>query len=199
MNSSEVSIKPKKMVQITTTAEDLFQKFGFKRITIEEICTKADVSKMTFYKYFQNKNELIKCIMDGWLEQVLTSLDEVSKMDISFNEKIKILLKLKLESNAKLSKDFILEYMNPDEEMQTYFRKFYDRAISVFIDFIKASQLKGEVRKDIKPEFLIAMLNKMIELIKDESLVQLYPRAADFSLEINNFFYCGILPLEALG
>jgi AcrR family transcriptional regulator len=198
MNPTEVSIKPKKMGQIITTAEDLFQKFGFKRITIEEICSKADVSKMTFYKYFPNKNELIKCIMDNWLGLVLYSLDEVSKLDISFNEKIKILLKLKEESNAKLSKEFMLEYMNPDEDMQLYFRKFYDKAISIFIDFIKTSQLKGEVRKDIKPEFLIAMLNKMIELIKDESLIQLYPRAADFSLEINNFFYCGILPLETL-
>ncbi|MDR3611371.1 MAG: TetR/AcrR family transcriptional regulator [Ignavibacteriaceae bacterium] len=198
MEQADINIKPKKMGQIITTAEDLFQRFGFKRITIEEICSKAEVSKMTFYKYFQNKNELIKCIMDNWLGHIVKGLEDVSKMDITFTEKIRILLRLKEETNAKISKEFILEYMNPDNDMRIYFREFYDRAISIFIEFIKTAQFRGEVRKDIKPEFLIAMLNKMIEMAKDEPLVQLYPRAADFSLEINNFFYCGILPLETL-
>ena len=45
---------------------------------------------------------------------------------------------------------------------------------------------------------MIAVLNKMLELAKDETLVSLYPRVTDFSLEINNFIYCGILPLETL-
>ena len=198
MIQNEESNRIKKILQILSTAEDLFQRFGFKRITIEEICSKASVSKMTFYKYFPNKNELIKHLMNSWLKQVEKTINEFDGTEVPFTEKIKILLRLKEESTGKFSKEFLAEYMNPDPDLQNFFRDFYARATTFFIDFIKKAQQKGEVRKDIKPEFLVAVLNKMLELAKDETLTSLYLRVTDFSLEINNFIYCGVLPLETL-
>ena len=198
MIQNEESNRIKKILQILSTAEDLFQRFGFKRITIEEICSKASVSKMTFYKYFPNKNELIKHLMNSWLKQVEKTINEFDGTEVPFTEKIKILLRLKEESTGKFSKEFLAEYMNPDPDLQNFFRDFYARATTFFIDFIKKAQQKGEVREDIKPEFLVAVLNKMLELAKDETLLSLYSRVTDFSLEINNFIYCGILPLETL-
>jgi AcrR family transcriptional regulator len=196
MIQNEESTRVKKILQILSTAEDLFQRFGFKRITIEEICAKATVSKMTFYKYFPNKNELIKKILNSWLKQVEQQINEIDVMDIPFTEKIRKLLSLKEESSSKISKEFMAEYMNPDPDLQNFIKDFYRRATILFIDFIKKAQEKGEVRREIKPEFLVAILNKMLELAKDETLINLYPRVIDFSLEINNFIYCGILPLE---
>jgi AcrR family transcriptional regulator len=198
MIRNEESNRIKKILQILSTAEDLFQRFGFKRITIEEICSKANVSKMTFYKYFPNKNELIKYLMNYWLNQVEKTINEFDGTEVPFTEKIKILLRLKEESTGKFSREFLAEYMNPDPDLQNFFKDFYARATTFFIDFIKKAQQKGEVREDIKPEFLIAVLNKMLELAKDETLTSLYPRVTDFSLEINNFIYCGVLPLETL-
>jgi AcrR family transcriptional regulator len=198
MTQTEESGRIKKILQILSTAEDLFQRFGFKRITIEEICAKANVSKMTFYKYFPNKNELIKHLMNSWLNQVEKTINEFEGMEVPFTEKIKILLRLKEESTGKFSKEFMAEYMNPDPDLQNFIKEFYNRATTFFMDFIKKSQQKGDVRRDIKPEFLVAVLNKMLELVKDETLVNLYSKVTDFSLEINNFIYCGILPLETL-
>jgi AcrR family transcriptional regulator len=153
---------------------------------------------MTFYKYFPNKNELIKHLMNSWLKQVEKTINDFDGMEVPFTEKIKILLRLKEESTGKFSKEFLAKYMNPDSDLQNFFNDFYARATAFFIDFIKKAQQKGEVRGDIKPEFLVAVLNKMLELAKDEKLISLYPRVIDFSLEINKFIYCGILPLETL-
>ena len=198
MIQNEESTRVNKILQILSTAEDLFQRFGFKKITIEEICAKANVSKMTFYKYFPNKNELIKKILNSWLKQVEQTINELEGMEVPFTEKIRILLRLKEESSKKISKEFLAEYMNPDPELQNFIKDFYGRATIFFIDFIRKSQDKGDVRRDIKPEFLVAVLNKMLELAKDETLTSLYPRVIDFSLEINKFIYCGVLPLETL-
>ena len=198
MIQNDENSRIKKILQILSTAEDLFQRFGFKHITIEEICTKANVSKMTFYKYFPNKTELIKRILNSWLKQVEQTINEFEGINIPFTEKIKKLLNLKEESIGKISKEFMAEYMNPDPKMQNFIKDFYARATTFFIEFIKRSQEKGDVRRDIKPEFLVAVLNKMLEIAKDETLLSLYPRVTDFSLEINNFIYCGTLPLETL-
>jgi AcrR family transcriptional regulator len=54
----------KKYESILITGHDLFWKFGFKRVTIDEICKKAEVSKMTFYKYFTDKIDLAKKVFD---------------------------------------------------------------------------------------------------------------------------------------
>ena len=198
MIQNDENAKIKKILQILSTAEDLFQRFGFKRITIEEICIKANVSKMTFYKYFPNKNELIKHLMNSWLKQVEKTINDFDGMEVPFTEKIKILLRLKEESTGKFSKEFLAEYMNPDSDLQNFFNDFYARATAFFIDFIKKAQQKGEVRGDIKPEFLVAVLNKMLELAKDETLISLYTGVTDFSVEINNFIYCGIVQIESI-
>ena len=50
----------KKIQQLVTTAQELFMRHGIRRVTVEEICSEANISKMTFYKYFKNKIELTK-------------------------------------------------------------------------------------------------------------------------------------------
>ncbi len=50
--------------QIIETASELFVRFGIKRVTVEEICKTSGVSKMTFYKFFRNKNEVVEKILD---------------------------------------------------------------------------------------------------------------------------------------
>ena len=52
-----------KRKKILDTAHELFWKHGLKRVSIEEICAVAGVSKMTFYKHFANKTALVKYIL----------------------------------------------------------------------------------------------------------------------------------------
>lgn len=196
---SNITDKPKKFKQIVATAEELFQKYGFRRVSVEEICQKASVSKMTFYKYFANKEELIKYILELWFAEAEKVMHQVKEMDVPFVEKIKLLLKLKKEYSQKLSMEFFADYVNPGAELSGFIREFIDKGVAIFIDFIKAAQEKGEVRRELKPEFLIAVLNQIMEVAKNEELIKLYPSVTEFSLEVNNFFYCGILPLDKVG
>ena len=43
-----------KREQLIQTGEALFIKHGMRRVTVEEICRQAGVSKPTFYKFFEN-------------------------------------------------------------------------------------------------------------------------------------------------
>jgi AcrR family transcriptional regulator len=53
-----------KMQDILDSARSLFWKHGIRRITIEEICEKAGVSKMTCYKYFSNKTAIARYLIE---------------------------------------------------------------------------------------------------------------------------------------
>jgi AcrR family transcriptional regulator len=185
---------PKKQHQIVKTALDLFQRFGIKRITIEEICQTASVSKMTFYKYFKNKNELVRFLWEKGFEQAFAKFDAICGMDISFEKKLQLMLKLKEESTANISHQFALDYFYASPDLKDFFDKLAHNNITRFLDFLKTAQKKGEVRHDLRPEFLMAIINNIKLLVKDEPLINSYPSYHDFVMEVNNFLFYGILP-----
>ncbi len=85
-----------KLQQIVKTAHDLFFRFGIRRVSIEEICRTANVSKMTFYKHFKNKNELVKFLMNEIYEQAFKQYYEIMDQDIPYAEKIEQVIQWKL-------------------------------------------------------------------------------------------------------
>jgi AcrR family transcriptional regulator len=185
---------PEKQKNILSTALDLFQQFGIKRISIEEICKTASVSKMTFYKYFKNKSELVRFMWTQGYKQAFEKFDAIIAMDIPFEEKLQKLLKLKDETSAKISHEFALDYFYGSDDLREFFESLLREGMSRFLKFIEKSQEKGEVRRDLKPEFLLAILNHIKLMVKEEQLINLYPDYHDFVMEVNHFIFYGILP-----
>ncbi len=70
---------------LLSAAKDLFWKHGIKRISVKEICVHAGVSKMTFYRFFDNKLDVVKTILDLIIEESTTEYNEIMAMDISFS------------------------------------------------------------------------------------------------------------------
>ncbi|MBK9304246.1 MAG: TetR/AcrR family transcriptional regulator [bacterium] len=48
-----------KSLQLYAVAEPLFERYGFRKTTVEEICRAAGVSKRTFYELFRDKADLL--------------------------------------------------------------------------------------------------------------------------------------------
>lgn len=188
---------PEKQRLIVNTALDLFQQFGIKRIPVEEICKTAGVSKMTFYKYFKNKNELVRFMWEKGFEQSLEKFDEIQALDIPFEKKLQLILKMKEESTAKISHQFALDYFYASPDLKDFFEKLSRESISRFLIFIKNAQEKGEVRSNLRPEFLLAFINIIKIMVKDETLINSYSNYQDFVMEVNNFIFYGILPRPA--
>ena len=61
-----------------------------------------------------------------------------------------------------------------------------------FMQFIVNAQKRGEVRREIRPEFFIAVLDKLQELAFDETLMSKYPSFMEFNREIKDFLWFGI-------
>jgi AcrR family transcriptional regulator len=185
---------PKKKKEILSTANDLFQQFGIKRISVQEICQTAGVSKMTFYKYFDNKNELVRYLWEKGFEQALETFDQIREMEIPFENKLQRMLKLKEETAAKISQQFALDYFYATPDLKDFFEQLAGDSMNHFLDFIKQAQQKGEVRPDMHPEFLLAIINNIKLMVKDDTLISKYPSYKDFVMEVNNFIFYGILP-----
>jgi len=187
--------EPKKKTQIVEAADKLFNQFGFKKVSVEEICQAADVSKMTYYKYFANKNELIKYLWQMMINESWAKLDQLEQQDVPFAEKVKMIIEMKEAATSQMGSEYIRDYLNMVPELMDFYNQIFGEVMTRFMGIIRKAQEKGEVRKSIRPEFFLAVINLMMELAKNEQLAAVYANYADFALEINNFLYYGLMPV----
>ncbi len=185
----------KKHKDIVLTAKELFWKFGFRRVTIEEICQKANVSKMTFYRFYPNKLELAKAVFDMVIDRSIKDFHELLNKEIQASEKIKRMLMMKFEGTNDISKEFLMDfYNNPEVEVSAYIQKRTNEVWGSIIEDFRKGQQEGWLRKDFKPEIILIMSRKMIELVNDENVLKLYGNPQELIMEIANFFTYGIVP-----
>lgn len=180
---------------ILQTGKDLFWKFGFKRVTIEEICKEAGVSKMTYYKFFSNKMALVKALMDDLMKSALINYRKLMDSDRPYPEKVWGLVELKREQTQSMSSEFFKDYLQSgDPELIAYLEKLSNDNLEIFKkDFHKAQQ-NGDIRKDLKVEFIMTVLNHLMDWIQhDQSLVDLYDEPQDLAVELTRFLFYGIL------
>jgi AcrR family transcriptional regulator len=96
-----------KFISIVAKGKELFWKYGIRRVSIEEICKEAGVSKMTYYKFFRNKNSLAIYLMNKLMQEQFKQYREVWDSDISMQEKVEKAIHLKLEYTHSISMELI--------------------------------------------------------------------------------------------
>ena len=77
----KVNIENKKYKSLLETGKKLFWKHGFRRVTIDEICHEAGVSKMTFYKWFDNKTGFAKTIFSNEVQRAIIEFRKIMEKE----------------------------------------------------------------------------------------------------------------------
>lgn len=178
---------------ILESSKALFWKYGLKKVTVEEICEQAGVSKMTFYRRFVNKEHAAEEILEAILEDNLRRYSAIMDEKKPFPEKINEVLRLKHQESRNMSKEFINEILTEDgsalsELVQKHTLKSYKVMIA---DFEKAKK-EGWVRKDLKPEFIMDMLGVIRNKMQDENFLKMFKSMDEAIMELSNFFFYGI-------
>ena len=186
------NIKNEKFMAILQTGKELFFKFGTKRVSIEEICQKALVSKMTFYKYFKDKNDLTKFLLQQIFEEVKNEYTNLMKENIPFAEKIKKIIELKLEKSKQYEDIFLDEILETNEELKTFVHEKSIEAYNLNLDFFKRGQKEGYIRKNMRPEFFMFLIEDIREMLHNEKLKKIMPDVNDRFAELLNYFFYGI-------
>lgn len=90
-----------KKEQVIEAARTLFTKYGFKRVSMDEIARYAGVTKKTIYMYFDNKEDLLKYFINEELQNMKNIVEEIERKSNDFfdtvNETIFKLLQYRKE------------------------------------------------------------------------------------------------------
>ncbi len=187
----------KKFSAILETSRVLFWKYGYRRVTIDEICREAKVSKMTFYRFFQNKLELARAVFDRVADEGLQKFREILKEESSPSEKMKKIIQLKLEGTNNISNEFLNDfYNNPELGLTNYIEERTKALWSETIELFRRGQVDGWVRKDMKVEFMFLFMQKAASVLTDKETLKLYNSPQDLIMELANMFVYGISPAK---
>jgi hypothetical protein len=128
-------------------------------------------------------------------EQSLKMYDEIMSQDIPFIDKIRQSIQLKLKQTENISDAFFNDFHRQnDPELNRILFEQKTSNIKAVTDMYLKAQKNGDIRKDIKPEFIVYFLNHLMEIVTDEKLMKLYDNPHDLIMELTNFFFYGLLP-----
>jgi len=182
---------PKKQQDLIVVARGLFSKHGTRRVTIEEICKKAGISKMTFYKYFSNKWDIAGTVLDIIVGEVVTAYNQMVEENIPFEQKVEKMLKLNREQVNAFGAAFINDLLADESPLREKFIGQQIKSKEMTIEFFKKAQKEGHIRRDIEMPFLLFMLNRLYELLNHPEFVQIAPDVEDRIDRLSKMFFHG--------
>jgi len=189
--------KSKKYQAVLSTAQKLFWKHGFKRVSIEEICKEAEVSKMTFYKFFPNKIELAKIILYNIIKEATRQFLDIITSSCAFEEKIEQMIVMKMEGLKDISADFLNDiYKNPENTLLEYLTEYRQESMDMFVNFMEEAKKDGLVRADIKIDFIIYQIDLLTQTVRDEKMLKLYQSTSDLVRESMQYLFYGLMPIK---
>ncbi len=177
--------KSKKYISLLDTAKDLFFKHGIKRVTIEEICKKSKVSKVTFYKYFKDKNDLIKTIRDELMQTGFARFDEINSLSLSYPEKVEMMTSWRMEFFASMKSEFIKEIMDIDHVTEEIKERYLIN--------IKQAQQKNEIDPALSPELIWLVTEKFNEILKEGNWENHLLDHMEAQVQLRQMYFYGLL------
>lgn len=168
-------------------------KFGIRKVTIEELCKDAGISKMTFYRMFSNKNELVFHWLKTFYDQSFEDYNEIMSKDIPFPEKIKLMILLKHKAVQNISPEFMADvYQSEDEKLINLLQDTQKKTTQKIYDDFRQAQKEGWIRQDMKMDSIQYLHGIIIERIMDPNYLALHDNIHDAVMEMVNFFFYGI-------
>jgi len=180
--------------RILDTAFRLFRRFGIRKVTIEEIAQETGVSKMTFYKYYRNKNDLVLTILNREIEYGRAQFQEIMAAPVPFIEKVEQIILQKIEAGKKLGEPFLKDIYAGDPEiyqsLMASSQEFKDEVVHAFLE----EQSKGSLRPELNMAFVEYMMRKMQEMYLDPELQDLYSDQLSLIRDLVEFLFYGLSP-----
>lgn len=188
-------MKSAKYMSIIESARQLFWKHGFKRVTIDELCEAANVSKMTFYKFFANKVELAKEMFAKESSNGVAMFKQILHGPGTPAEKVQNIVQLKISGTTEISREFLIDFYQDSNNGLREFVKEQSRLAWVeIIEEIRQAQSIGILSKEIKPELFLHVTQTMSSLVTNHELLSLYETPSQLISELMQLMAYGLLP-----
>ena len=163
--------------EIVTVAQEVFQRFGWKKTSVEDIAKKANKGKSTLYHYFKNKEEIFYAVLSRETKVMLDKVEAAVDKVEGFEQKLRTYIHTEFReiyntTNLYVSiRDYWIDNFIQIEEKVACEHQEKDKALIIKIFKIGIQEQVVHPRPDeelqrIASALLHAIKGYMIELTK---------------------------------
>lgn len=184
-----------KMEQIIQAAFSLFSKYGIQKVSMKEIANKANVSQVSIYNYFGNKDELLFEVTRFYLNDKVNAYREMLENPmLSFKEKMSRLLEMKLKDATNVHEDFLKPIISsPSPKLQQLLADFaIKESLPMIQSFLQEGKDCGQINQSYSTETIVLIVQIFSEGIRKFPEVYTGINSGERIKEIMEFFFYGL-------
>ena len=134
---------------VINTARDLFQKYGYKKVSMDEIAKTSGVTKKTIYTYFKDKDSMFLYFIEEELQKMKKKIEKKNNSDLPFIEVVATNLydMLIFRKNSMLISTISKEIKNGNDKCCDFLKVYDDEILSYIEEKIKLEIKKGNIKK----------------------------------------------------
>lgn len=157
--------------RIIEGAGELFQRYGVRSVSMDDIARHLTMSKKTIYQFFKDKDEVVMMALKSHMEYEKQEYGQIFNSDHNAIEELQLVTKC-------MRKDF--KDMNP--ALLFDLQKYHPNAWKIWLEFkneyikkqvesnLKKGIEEGYYRKEINPEVLARLRVEQVQLAFDENV-----------------------------
>jgi AcrR family transcriptional regulator len=126
---------------ILDAAERLLARYGYQKMTMDDLAREAGIGKGTTYLHFPSKQEVVLCSIDRIVERLLEQLRAIARSDAAPAEKVRHMLRTRVLFRFDSVKDYsqglddVLRALRPAYLARR--RRYFAAEAAVFADVLR--------------------------------------------------------------
>ncbi len=185
--------------RIIQKAKELFLKFNYSRVTVDEISNDLGISKKTLYKYFPSKEKLLFQVLNLMFKSIEEEILEiVENKDKDYVERLIDIMAFMGEKTSLFQSPLVKEIQRRFPDLWYEINRFRKDKIRIYMGKILQEGIwKGVFREDTNIDLLIHIYyNLALTSINPEFLAEHAVTAIQVFEEIISILFEGVLTNE---
>ncbi|NYB75172.1 TetR/AcrR family transcriptional regulator [Sedimentibacter hydroxybenzoicus DSM 7310] len=186
MNGFEIR-REKKMEDIIKAAGELFSIKGFKSVSIAEIAKKSNVSQVSIYNFFGNKENLAKQVLFNLMDSTMKELEVIVSHDISYRNKIEKLFAISLKSADSIDENLYRSEFIKDQAVQNFLEEYKKtKTEPLLMNLIEQGSNEGYLDSSISTESILLYIDSINSVLQTNI-------SKKTRVDLGKLFYYGLL------
>ncbi len=186
--------------RIYEKALDCFLRFGFSKVTMNEIAEELGMSKKTLYQYFAGKEALLSAVVTRMHEDAATVIERIAENDAAdFTERLNGALNALSDFQARMTPHFLADLAKHAPQVCKVSNDIKrNRIHTVMSNLVAEGIKKGVFRDDINEELVVLVYGGALQhLLQPETFNRLGLSVAQIHRVIGTVIMEGIIRPEA--